>query len=64
MKGIILSGVSGTRLYPLTMVIDIAVDVRKSSSTFGQWVSVGLSAENHRQFFYPKRFFPWVLNIN
>ena len=35
-------------------VIDVAVDIRKGSPTFGQWVSVELSAENHRQFFLPR----------
>lgn len=37
-------------------VIDIAVDIRKGSPTFRQWVSVELSAENHRQFFIPRGF--------
>jgi len=37
-------------------VIDVAVDIRKGSPTFGEWVSVELSAENHRQFFIPRGF--------
>lgn len=37
-------------------VIDIAVDVRKSSATFGQWVGVNLSAENKRQLWVPEGF--------
>lgn len=37
-------------------VLDIAVDLRKDSPTYGQHVSVELTAENHRQFFMPKGF--------
>ncbi|MDF2589529.1 MAG: rfbC [Anaerocolumna sp.] len=37
-------------------VIDVAVDIRKGSPTFGEWVSVELSAENHKQFFIPRGF--------
>lgn len=37
-------------------MIDVAVDIRKGSPTFGQWVSVELSEENHRQFFIPQGF--------
>lgn len=37
-------------------VIDVAVDIRKGSPTFKEWVSVELSAENHRQFFIPQGF--------
>jgi len=35
-------------------VIDVAVDIRKGSPTYGQWVSCELSAENKRMFFIPR----------
>lgn len=37
-------------------VFDVAVDIRKSSPTFGQWVGAHLSAENKRQMWVPPGF--------
>lgn len=37
-------------------VLDVAVDMRRSSPTFGKYVSVELSEENQRQFFIPRGF--------
>lgn len=37
-------------------VLDIAVDIRRASKTFGQWVGVELSAENFRQLWIPAGF--------
>ena len=40
-------------------VLDVAVDIRKGSPTFGKYVAVELSEDNHRQFFVP-RGFAWL----
>ncbi|SNU03311.1 dTDP-4-dehydrorhamnose 3,5-epimerase [Prevotellaceae bacterium MN60] len=37
-------------------VLDVAVDIRKGSPTYGQYVAVELTEDNHRQFFIPKGF--------
>lgn len=37
-------------------VLDVAVDIRKDSPTFGQYVSVELTGQNYRQFFIPRGF--------
>ena len=37
-------------------VLDVAVDIRKGSPTFGKYVAVELSEDNHRQFFSPRGF--------
>lgn len=44
-------------------VIDIAVDIRIGSPTYGQWVSCELSEENHRQFFIPRGFAHGFLSL-
>ena len=40
----------------LGRVLDVAVDLRAGSKTYGQWFAAELSEENHRQFFIPKGF--------
>ena len=37
-------------------VLDVAVDIRRGSPTFGKYVAVELTEENHRQFFVPRGF--------
>ena len=37
-------------------VLDVAVDIRKGSPTFGKHVAVELTGDNHRQFFIPRGF--------
>jgi dTDP-4-dehydrorhamnose 3,5-epimerase len=37
-------------------VLDVAVDIRKGSATYGQHVSVELTGDNHRQLFVPRGF--------
>lgn len=45
-------------------VIDVAVDIRKGSPTYGQYVSCELTAENHRQFFIPRGFAHGFLTLS
>ena len=37
-------------------ILDVAVDIRKGSPNYGQWVSVELTADNYRQLFIPQGF--------
>lgn len=37
-------------------VLDVAVDIRRGSPTFGRWVAVNLTEDNHLQLFIPKGF--------
>lgn len=45
-------------------VFDVAVDIRKSSATFGKWVGVFLSEENKRQMWIPEGFAHGFLTIS
>jgi dTDP-4-dehydrorhamnose 3,5-epimerase len=45
-------------------VFDVAVDLRKSSSTFGKWVGAELTEENHRQMWVPAGFAHGFLTLS
>ena len=44
-------------------IYDVALDIRRSSPTFGRWVGMVLSAENKFQLWIPTWFRPWILCV-
>lgn len=63
-KKSVLRGMHFQKTYPQAKLVrvlsgevfDVAVDLRKDSETYGQWVGVLLSGENHKQFMIPRGF--------